>query len=76
MYRHYAVDSQPADLKREFEAVEEAAKSMDIKLYCRDLVQILKLHIDDTNAEFFMSCFHANDRPYKDYTINGYVRQF
>jgi hypothetical protein len=75
MFWRYRRDSKPADLKHEFEAVEEAAASKGIKLYCRDLVRIMKTHfVADPKAEFFMACYKHNNLPYKAYTCNGFVR--
>lgn len=75
MYWSYKLASKSADLKREFEAVEEAAATRGIKVYCRDLVLILKGHVvADPNAEFFMECYRRTNLPYKAYTFNGFVR--
>lgn len=77
MFWEYKRDSKPAELKREFEAVEEAAASMGIKLYCRDLVRILKPQtVQDPDAEFFLACYAHNNLPYRAYTINGYVSTY
>jgi ankyrin repeat protein len=74
MFWRYKRNSKPADLKREFEAVEEAAASKGIKLYCRDLVRIMKTHfVADPKAEFFMACYKHNNLPYNAYTCNGFT---
>ncbi len=78
-YEYKFEGDRVTDLKREFEAAEEAAKLLGIKLYCRDLVQLLKptfVHQQDPTNEFFLSCFEHNGLPYKAYTTENFVREF